>query len=32
MEEEEGAVTKVDAVWPREFAPQRNKQRLFMLD
>jgi hypothetical protein len=25
MEEEEGAMTKVDAVWPGEFAQQRNK-------
>jgi hypothetical protein len=31
-EEEEGAVTKVDVLWPREFAIQRNKQQLFMLD
>lgn len=25
MEEEEGVVTKVDVVWPREFTLQRNK-------
>jgi hypothetical protein len=26
MEEEEGVVTKVNVVWPREFSLQRNKQ------
>jgi hypothetical protein len=32
MEEEEGALTKVDTMWPREFALQRNKWKLFLLD
>jgi hypothetical protein len=29
MEEEEGVVTKVDVVWPREFALQRNKTAVY---